>query len=56
MLKKHGDWMDLGSSDKQKPVKEVTFEALARSEINPVGGWYGQKEVFDDDSECMFLL
>ena len=22
MLKKHGDWMELGSADEQKPVKE----------------------------------
>jgi hypothetical protein len=24
MLKKHGDWMDLGSADEQKPAKEGT--------------------------------
>lgn len=43
MLKKHGDWMDLGSADEQKPVKEGTVEAWGRSEKNPVGGWYGLK-------------
>ena len=40
MLKKHGDWIDLGSADEQKPVKEGTVEAWGRSEKNPVGGWY----------------
>jgi hypothetical protein len=24
MLKKHGDWMDLGSADEQKPAKDGT--------------------------------
>ncbi|MDX2048544.1 MAG: hypothetical protein SFU87_17290, partial [Chitinophagaceae bacterium] len=24
MLKKHGDWMELGSADEQKPAKEGT--------------------------------
>ena len=32
MLKKHGDWMELGSADEQKPVKEGTVEAWGRSE------------------------
>ena len=41
MLKKHGDWMELGSADEQKPVKEGTVEAWGRSNKNPVGGWYG---------------
>ncbi|MEP6583194.1 MAG: DUF6855 family protein [Ginsengibacter sp.] len=44
MLKKHGDWMELGSADEQKPVKEGTVEAWGRSEKNPVGGWYGLKK------------
>lgn len=44
MLKKHGDWMELGSADEQKPAKEVTVEAWGRSEKNPVGGWYGLKK------------
>ena len=44
MLKKHGDWMELGSADEQKPAKEGTVEAWARSEKNPVGGWYGLKK------------
>jgi hypothetical protein len=44
MLKKHGDWMELGSADEQKPAKEGTVEAWARSEKNPAGGWYGLKK------------
>jgi hypothetical protein len=44
MLKAHGDWMELGSADEQKPAKEGTVEAWGRSETNPVGGWYGLKK------------
>jgi hypothetical protein len=44
MLKKHGDWMELGSADEQKPVKEGTVEAWGRSSKNPIGGWYGLKK------------
>jgi len=44
MLKKHGDWMPLGSADEQKPAAEGTVEAWGRSPKNPVGGWYGLKK------------
>ena len=44
MLKKHADWMELGSADEQKPAKEKTVEAWARSSTNPIGGWYGLKK------------
>jgi hypothetical protein len=44
MLREHGDWMPLGSADEQKPAAEGTVEAWARSEDNPVGGWYGLKK------------
>ena len=44
MLKKHGDWMDLGGADEQKPAKEGPVEAWGRSEKNPVKGWYGLKK------------
>jgi hypothetical protein len=44
MLEKHGDWMDLGAADEQKPAKEGTVEAWGRSKKNPVGGWYGLKK------------
>lgn len=44
MLKAHGDWMDLGAADEQKPATPGTVEAWARAEDNPVGGWYGQRK------------
>jgi uncharacterized protein DUF6855 len=44
MLKKHGDWMLLGSADEQKDAAEGTVEAWARSPKNPVKGWYGLKK------------
>jgi hypothetical protein len=44
MLKRHGDWMDLGAADEQKPAKDGTVEAWARSEANPLGGWYGLRK------------
>jgi hypothetical protein len=44
MLKAHGDWMDLGAADEQKPAKAGTVEAWARSESNPLGGWYGLRK------------
>lgn len=44
MLKKHGDWMELGSADEQKPAKEGTVEAWGRATDNPIGGWYGLKK------------
>jgi hypothetical protein len=44
MLKKHGDWMDLGGADEQKEAKEGTVEAWGRSAKNPVKGWYGLKK------------
>jgi hypothetical protein len=44
MLRAHGDWMDLGSADEQKPTKDGTVESWGRSPDNPVGGWYGLKK------------
>jgi hypothetical protein len=46
MLKKHGDWMDLGAADEQKDAKDGTFEAWGRSASNPVKGCYGLKKGF----------
>jgi hypothetical protein len=46
MLKAHGDWMELGNADEQKPAKDGTVEAWARSPDNPVGGWYGLRKGF----------
>jgi hypothetical protein len=44
MLTRHGDWLELGSADEQKPAKPGTVEAWARSPENPIGGWYGLKK------------
>jgi hypothetical protein len=44
MLQAHGDWVDLGGADEQKPAKEGTVEAWGRSPKNPIGGWYGLKK------------
>ena len=44
MLKAHGDWMELGGADEQKPAKEGSVEAWARAPTNPIGGWYGLKK------------
>jgi hypothetical protein len=44
MLRAYGDWMPLGSADEQKSANDGTVEAWARSESNPIGGWYGLKK------------
>ena len=44
MLAAAGDWVPLGGADEQKPAAEGTVEAWARSDANPVGGWYGLKK------------
>ena len=44
MLKKHGDWLLLGSADEQKPAAPDTIEAWGRAAGNPVKGWYGLKK------------
>lgn len=44
MLLSHNDWMPLGNADEGKPVKEGTVEAWARSQTNPLGGYYGLRK------------
>lgn len=44
MLKRHGDWMDLGAADEQKDAKPGTVEGWGRDPGNPVGGWYGLRK------------
>ena len=44
MLRKHGDWMELGAADEQKAAKDGSVEAWGRSSGNPIGGWYGLKK------------
>jgi hypothetical protein len=46
MLKKHGDWIALGSKDEKQEAEEGTVEYWARSSKNPIGGWYGLKKGF----------
>jgi hypothetical protein len=46
MLKKHGDWMELGSKDEKQDTKPGTVEDWGRSASNPIGGWYGLKKNF----------
>jgi hypothetical protein len=43
MLIGHGDWIALGGADEQKAPADGTVEAWARSDSNPVGGFYGLK-------------
>ena len=43
-LTEQGDWVALGNADEQKEAKPGTVEAWARSEDNPVGGFYGLKK------------
>jgi hypothetical protein len=45
-LKKHGDWMELGSKDEKQETTPGTVEHWARSPENPIGGWYGLKKGF----------
>jgi hypothetical protein len=45
-LKKHGDWMELGSKDEKQDTKPGTVEDWGRSASNPIGGWYGLKKNF----------
>lgn len=44
LLKENGDWIELGSTDEHTEAKNNTIEAWARSEKNPIGGWYGLKQ------------
>lgn len=40
-LLEQGDWVALGAADELTSAAEGSIEAWARSESNPVGGWYG---------------
>jgi Family of unknown function (DUF6855) len=44
LLVERGDWVPLGNADEQKPAPVGSVESWARSESNPVGGWYGLKK------------
>ena len=38
-----GAWVPLGAADEKKPAAAGTVEAWGRSDDNPIGGWYGQR-------------
>ena len=44
MLRERGECVPLGNADEGKPVKDGTVEAWARSDENPVGGYYGLRK------------
>ena len=44
MLRERGGWVALGNADEGKPVTDGTVEAWARSDDNPVGGYYGLRK------------
>ncbi len=44
MLKERGDWVLLGNADEGKPTPEGSVEAWARSDSNPVRGYYGLRK------------
>lgn len=44
MLLEHGDWVELGAADEQKPAKDGTVESWGRSTSNPVGSRFGLKK------------
>lgn len=46
MLKDHGDWMPMGAKDEKPATDPGTVEHWARSNDNPIGGWYGLKKNF----------
>lgn len=43
-LRAQGDWVPLGAADENKVAPEGSVEAWARSEGNPVAGWYGLRK------------
>lgn len=43
-LRAQGDWVPLGAADENKVAPEGSVEAWARSEGNPVDGWYGLRK------------
>jgi hypothetical protein len=48
MLRRAGDWVELGGADEQKPPNPGTVEAWGWSPTNPVKGWYGLKKGLRD--------
>lgn len=55
MLKQHGDWMELGSADEQKPAKELLKHGDVQKAIQTVVGMDFKKDCVED-LECMSRL
>jgi hypothetical protein len=43
-LREQGDWVSLGAADEKKEAPPGSVEAWGRSQVNPVGGWYGLRK------------
>ncbi len=54
MLKDHGDWIDLGSADEQKPAKEGTVEAWGVQKIILLAVGTDLKKDYVDASVCIY--
>lgn len=54
MLKKHGDWMELGSADEQKSAKEGTVEAWGDQRAIPSAVGMGSRKDCADALQCIF--
>jgi hypothetical protein len=54
MLRKHADWMELGSADEQKPAKEGTVEAWVVQKKILLAVGMDLKKDFADALGCMF--
>jgi hypothetical protein len=52
MLQQHGDWVELGSADEQKPAKDGTVEAWAARPTTRPGAGTGARRACGADSAC----
>ncbi len=43
-LREQDGWVPLGAADEKAVAKDGTVEAWGRSDVNPVGGWYGLRK------------
>jgi hypothetical protein len=54
MLKKHGDWMELGSKDEKQETVEGTVEHWARSPKNPSAAGMDSRKASKGALPCTF--
>ena len=52
MLRGHGDWMELGSADENKPAKDGTLEAWGRAATTRWAGGTGCARATEGGSPC----